>query len=346
MATAPAAAAPMSACRTAADVLGRSRACGADLAALEPRASELVALALSEDLPDVTCAAILGPQGGAWVHGRVAAKEDGVLCGVCLVPLVFARVDQRCHVVLRERDGTRVTRGQVVADVYGPAASVLSGERTALNFLQRLSGVATRSAWFAEAAAKATEGRERVCRVLDTRKTTPGWRGLEKYATRCGGVVNHRFSLADMALIKDNHITVAGSVSKAVELVRQHADASLPIEVEVRNDAELREALAVEPPLTRIMLDNMDAPTMVAACATADAAGTAGRRRVPLEASGGVSLETIARVAATGVDYVSVGSVTHSAQALDLHMKVTNMAAPLRSLEEAAQITLAEATRV
>ncbi|MBZ0288671.1 MAG: carboxylating nicotinate-nucleotide diphosphorylase, partial [Anaerolineae bacterium] len=201
--------------------------------------------------------------------------------------------------------------GTIICEVQGSGQSVLTGERVALNFLQRLSGIATLTAQFVGAAA----GSKAV--ILDTRKTTPGWRSLEKYAVACGGGQNHRMGLYDMVMIKDNHIDAAGSITAAVNAVRSYPDAEgLAIEVEVKNLDELQEVLLLD--VDRVMLDNMTDAQMRQAVAIAGG-------RVPLEASGNMSLERVASVAATGVDYISVGALTHSAPALDLSMRITRI---------------------
>jgi nicotinate-nucleotide pyrophosphorylase (carboxylating) len=205
-------------------------------------------------------------------------------------------------------DGDGVTPGDVVAEVTGPGRGMLAAERLALNFLQHLSGIATLTRAFVDAVV----GTQAT--ILDTRKTHPGYRVLEKYAVQMGGGQNHRMSLNDMLLVKDNHIEAAGSLTAAVERARARHP-NLPIEVEVKNPVELREALGLG--VDRIMLDNMDLEQMREAVQMTDG-------QVALEASGGVSLERVAAIAATGVDYISVGALTHSAAALDLSMLVSD----------------------
>lgn len=273
-------------------------------------AETLIDLALQEDLAhkgDITSQAIFAQN--TTICGQIVAKDDGVLAGLSIVELVYNKIDHAVQVWLHMQDGDHVQPGNLIADVSGPAASVLSGERIALNFLQRLSGIASLTARFVQAAA----GTKAV--ILDTRKTTPGWRALEKYAVRAGGGRNHRMGLYDMVMIKDNHIDAAGSITTAVEAVRRSSIArGLLIEVEVRTLDELREALPLG--VDRILLDNMSLDDMRVAVAL-----TAGR--TPLEASGNMSLGRVAAVAATGVDYISVGALTHSAPALDLSMKMS-----------------------
>jgi quinolinate synthase len=269
-------------------------------------AGRLIDLALAEDLGpgDATSEAVLPAD--LILRGHIVAKQAGVVAGLPIVGAVFSQVDPALTLACRVQDGTRVRPGDRVAEVSGPARAMLSAERTALNFLQRLSGIATLTRSFVDAVAGTQ------ARILDTRKTHPGYRVLEKYAVRMGGGHNHRMGLHDMVLIKDNHIQAAGSITTAVERARA-ARPDLPLEVEVRSLDELREALALEP--DRIMLDNMSLDDMRAAVRVA--AG-----RVALEASGGIDLERVAAVAATGVDYISVGALTHSAPALDLSLEI------------------------
>lgn len=269
-------------------------------------ARHLIELALEEDLGergDVTSA--LSIPLDTHITGRVTAKADGVVAGIELVGMVYAQIDPAVTVTALVTDGTAVEAGTLLCEVRGAGQSVLSGERIALNFLQHLSGIATQTAQF----VKAVSGTRAV--ILDTRKTTPGWRLLEKYAVRMGGGQNHRMGLYDMVLIKDNHIDAAGGISNAVDAVQ---GAGLPVEVEVKTLDELCEALSLK--VDRILLDNMNLQQMRQAVTI-----TAGH--VPLEASGNMSLERVAAVAATGVNYISVGALTHSAPALDLSMRLT-----------------------
>jgi nicotinate-nucleotide pyrophosphorylase (carboxylating) len=274
------------------------------LAAAQP----LIELAIAEDIGpgDATSEAVL--PAGLTLHGRIIAKGTGVIAGLPVAEQVFSRVDPMLRFVPHVRDGASVAPGDVVAEVAGPGRGMLAAERIALNFLQRLSGIATLTRAFIDAVASTR------ATILDTRKTHPGYRVLEKYAVRMGSGQNHRMGLNDMLLVKDNHIEAAGSLTAAVERARA-PHPNLPIEVEVKNLDELREALALD--VDRIMLDNMDLDRMREAVQL-----TGGR--VPLEASGGVSLERVAAIAATGVDYISVGALTHSAPVLDLSMLVSN----------------------
>jgi nicotinate-nucleotide pyrophosphorylase (carboxylating) len=260
--------------------------------------------ALEEDLPggavDVTSVATI--PAGATGAGVFAAREPGVVAGLGIAALVFLRVSADVVVDDRLPDGSRVASGDVVMRVAGPTRALLTAERTALNFASHLSGVATATdRWVA-----ALEGTR--ARVLDTRKTIPRWRALQKYAVRCGGGVNHRFSLSDMAMVKDNHVVAAGGVVPAYEAVRT-AYPELAVEVEVTDLEQLRQLL--EAGCERILLDNMDTATMTEAVRL-----TAGR--ASLEASGGLTLERAREVAETGVDYISVGALTHSVKVFDL----------------------------
>jgi len=270
--------------------------------------TSLLRLALAEDLGtgDVTTARIVPP--ALSVEGRLVAKEEGIVAGLEIARLVFQLVDGRIDLISLVPDGTRVRQRQPLADVKGPGAGILSAERVALNFVQRMSGIATLTRQFVEAV----KGSKAV--ILDTRKTVPCLRALDKLAVRQGGGENHRFGLYDMVLVKDNHIAAAGSISEAIRRVRQGDGKHLPIEVEVKSMAELREALALQP--DRIMLDNMSLEDMRRAVALA--AG-----QVELEASGNVTLENVSAVAATGVDFISVGALTHSPRALDISLEIT-----------------------
>ena len=269
-------------------------------------ATPLIELAIAEDIGpgDATSEAVL--PANLVLYGRIVAKGAGVIAGLPVAEAVFSRVDPALCFTPHVCDGARVVPGDLVAEVAGPGRGMLAAERTVLNFLQHLSGVATLTRAFVDAVAGTR------ARILDTRKTHPGYRILEKYAVRMGGGQNHRLGLYDMVLVKDNHIAAAGSIAAAVERART-AHPELPIEVEVKNLDELREALTLD--VDRIMLDNMELDQMREAVRLA--AG-----RVPLEASGDVGLERVAAIAATGVDYVSVGALTHSALALDLSMKI------------------------
>ncbi len=265
--------------------------------------------ALREDMPegDVTSESII--PASARSEAYFLAKEDGVLAGLPVAARVFERIDPSIIFIERFRDGSSFTRSDKLARVKGPTIALLKGERTALNFLQRLCGVATVTRRFVEAIAGTKT------RILDTRKTVPGLRLLDKYAVRTGGGTNHRASLSDMVLIKDNHLRHVGSVAEAVRRARTHIRPGVRVEVEAANLLQVREALAAGADM--IMLDNMPLETMRQAVVLA--AG-----RVPLEASGNMTLDRVRAVAETGVDFISVGSLTHSARAVDISLDFLN----------------------
>jgi nicotinate-nucleotide pyrophosphorylase (carboxylating) len=268
----------------------------------------LIDRALDEDLAggDVTTLATV--PAAAESKGVLLAKEAGVISGLEPARDVFARVDPRVIFTALVEDGARVEPGTVIAGVEGPARGLLSGERVALNLLQRLSGIATITARFVDAVAGTK------ARVIDTRKTTPGMRALEKAAVRHGGGHNHRFGLSDGVLIKDNHLAAVGGpdrVTKAVRAARAYAPHTLKIEVEVTTLAEVAEAVAAGADV--ILLDNMNVAQLKQAVDL-----VAGRAL--LEASGGVRLETVRTIAETGVDLISVGALTHSAPSLDISL--------------------------
>jgi nicotinate-nucleotide pyrophosphorylase (carboxylating) len=275
-------------------------------AGLDPKAiHDAVAAAVAEDLPgdDVTSVATI-PDTARGV-ADFAAREPGVVAGLGLAALVFHYVmGDDVEITDRLADGTRVRPGDVVMRVGGPVRGLLTAERTALNYASHLSGVATATAAWVDALAGTR------ARVLDTRKTLPTYRSLQKYAVRCGGGVNHRFSLSDMAMVKDNHVVAAGGVVPAYRAVRA-AYPELAVEVEVTDLDQLRDLL--DAGCDRILLDNMDSPTMAEAVRI-----TAGR--ATLEASGGLTFERAREVAETGVDFISVGALTHSVRVFDLGM--------------------------
>lgn len=275
--------------------------CAAGLAAEDVYAD--IARALDEDLPgpDVTSESTIPHEARA--TGDFVVRESGVVAGLALAELVFRYVlGDAVEITRRVPDGTRVHPGDVVMRAAGPTVGLLVAERTALNYASHLSGIATATAaWVA-----ALEGTR--ARVLDTRKTLPGYRALQKYAVRCGGGVNHRSSLSDLALVKDNHVIAAGGVVPAFEAVRA-AHPDLPVEVEVTDLDQLRDLLEVG--CDRILLDNMSTEQMAEAVEI-----TAGR--AILEASGGLTLERAREVAETGVDFISVGALTHSVTVFDI----------------------------
>ncbi len=274
---------------------------------LSAHAERLLDLALEEDLSlgDATSEATIAADAAG--EGRFLAKEDLVLAGSAVAVRTFERLGATC--AFDVADGARVAKGAVFGTAKGPLRALLAAERTSLNFLQRLSGVATATRRCVDALA-AGGGKTRL---LDTRKTTPGWRRLEKDAVRAGGGTNHRFSLGDGILIKDNHVAACGGVAEAVRRARSRASAMLKIEVEVTDLAGLDAAIAAGADI--VLLDNMDDATM--AQAVERAAG-----KVLLEASGNMTEARLGRVAATGVDFVSMGAVTHSASAVDISFEL------------------------
>jgi nicotinate-nucleotide pyrophosphorylase (carboxylating) len=268
-----------------------------------PQLQALIDLALIEDLGsgDLTSEALFSgaAEGRAWL----VARQPLVVSGLPVAGQVFSCLDAACRLKALRREGTRARRGQPLAEVRGPLRALLAGERTALNFVQRLSGIATSTRRYAE-ALRGTD-----CTLLDTRKTTPGWRSLEKAAVRAGGGRNHRMGLFDGVMIKDNHIRASGSLARAVERARRRAPPTVRIEVECDTLRQVRAALRAGADI--IMLDNMSPERLRRAVEV-----VAGRAWT--EASGGIDLDTIRRVAETGVDYVSVGALTHSAPAVDV----------------------------
>jgi nicotinate-nucleotide pyrophosphorylase (carboxylating) len=269
---------------------------------LHPDILDAIRRALAEDVGpgDVTTNSIVPPD--AIMRGRIIAKQDGVVAGLDVAQAVYRMVDERIVLTALVAEGERVTNRQTLALVSGPARGLLTAERTALNFLGRMSGIATLTRQFVDAVAGTG------ATILDTRKTAPGLRMVDKLAVQRGGGRNHRIGLYDMVLIKDNHIDFAGSLRAAVECAREHAP-HLEIEVEARTLDDVREALDLG--VQRIMLDNMT-PAMMAA------AVRLGAGRARFEASGNVSLDTIRQIAETGVDDISIGALTHSARVFDV----------------------------
>lgn len=270
---------------------------------------DAVTRALAEDLGragDVTSVATIPP--AVHAHAVLVARQAGVIAGLPLAVAVFQRLSPDINIQAHARDGNAVAKGVNVLTISGPARAVLAGERTALNFVGRLSGIATLTSDYIRHAGVT---KTRIC---DTRKTTPGLRALEKYAVRCGGGFNHRFGLDDAVLIKDNHIAVAGGVKAVLERARAHVGHLVKIEIEVDTLDQLREVLATGL-ADVVMLDNMDVPTLREAVAI-----TGGR--VVLEVSGGVTLASIGEIAKTGVDYVSAGALTHSAPNFDVALDI------------------------
>lgn len=267
----------------------------------------IIRLALAEDIGrgDITTEATVTP--GSTATAEVLQKAPGVVCGLPVVEAVFAAIDPRVQVTREVDEGTYSSGLTRVARIQGPAAAILSGERTALNFLQRLSGVATASRTASEMVA------DTQATVIDTRKTTPGMRVLEKYAVRVGGATNHRAGLDDGFLIKENHIRAAGGITAAVAGAQRRAAPGQVVEVEVTSLAELDEALASG--ATLILLDNFSTDLLRQAVQRT-------QRRARLEASGGITLRNLREVAQTGVDFISLGALTHSAGVLDFSLEI------------------------
>jgi nicotinate-nucleotide pyrophosphorylase (carboxylating) len=264
----------------------------------------LVLRALEEDLPDITSESIFDRDERG--RARFLMKAPGVLAGLRFAEVTFAELDASSEFVALKKDGDTVEPGDIVAEVSATVIALLSGERTALNFMQRASGIATATRRYVDAVAGTG------AKIYDTRKTAPGLRLLDKYAVACGGGENHRIGLHDMFLVKNNHIDRAGSIRAAVERIRSRG---LPqkIMVEVRGMAELDEALAMQPDF--ILLDNMSPVQMREAVAHTNG-------RAILEASGGITLENVRKYAETGVDRISIGALTHSVTALDISMRI------------------------
>lgn len=272
-----------------------------DIAAVEP----LLEAALAEDIGsgDITTEKIFGP--GQKGSAEIIARQAGVVAGLSLVIAVFRKLDPDIDCKLFVSDGEKVNAETVLMEVSGKISALMSGERTVLNFLQQMSAIATKTAAFVEKAAPYN------AKILDTRKTVPGLRLLAKYAVRMGGGHNHRFGLYDAALIKDNHIIAAGSITKAVKLLKDKLPGKTTIEVEAETLTEVREALEAGADI--IMLDNMSVDIIKEAVKLVNG-------KAFLEASGRVTLDTVEKIAATGVDYISVGELTNSVNALDISM--------------------------
>ncbi|MFH1387197.1 MAG: carboxylating nicotinate-nucleotide diphosphorylase [bacterium] len=273
----------------------------------------IVKLALAEDIGsgDITTRAIIPREAEA--KAVIIAKEDGIIAGLHVMEAVFRHVDRRIKVKAKREDGSAVKKGKIVAVLSGPAAGIITGERVALNFLQHLSGVATLTGKFKTKTSKF----KKKAKVIDTRKTTPGLRLLEKYAVKLGGGENHRLGLYDAILIKDNHIKSAGGIGKAVAKVKGAGNSGIGgrgIEVEAKTIAEVKDAIKAK--ADRILLDNMKIKTLKEAVKLCKKVG------VKTEASGGINLKNISAVAKTGVDYISIGALTHSAPALDISLKI------------------------
>jgi len=272
-----------------------------------PDLDVIILRALEEDVGsgDLTTRALVEP--GVWARAIIEAKETLVLAGLPVVQRIFELLEPSCVFQPTFFDGERVPAGETIAQMEGPAAILLMGERTALNFLQHLSGIASLTRRYVDAV------QQWGARIVDTRKTTPGLRTLEKYAVRKGGGFNHRIGLFDGILIKDNHIEACGGVGEAVRRARAAVPHTVKVETEVDRLDQLEEALAAGADI--ILLDNMDVESMRTAVRI-------NRGRTMLEASGGIKLENVAQVAATGVDIISVGALTHSSPSVDIGMSL------------------------
>jgi len=268
---------------------------------------KIVEQALLEDIGtgDITTESVV--HSNLKAKGIIKTSEDGIVAGLNIVNLVFKKLDSEIIFQEKIKDGMKVTRGKVLAEIGGSSRTILMGERVALNFLQRMSGIATITFKFCQ------EVKDFPVRIVDTRKTTPGLRILEKYAIRMGGGYNHRFGLYDAVLIKDNHIAVSGGIESAVNSVRKQISHTVKIEVEVENLSQLQDALEMKVDI--IMLDNMDLDTMEEAVKIA-------KGKALIEASGGITLEKVRKIAQTGVDLISIGSLTHSVKSLDISMEI------------------------
>ncbi len=269
---------------------------------------DIIKRALEEDINYIDLATDYLLDDDDMSAANFVAKADGVLCGIDIAVRTFTFIDADVKSEIKIHDGEKVAKGDIIATVTGRTKSILKGERTSLNILQHMSGIASETAKYAE-CCKGTKAH-----VTETRKTLPGLRCLEKYAVTVGGGKNHRFNLSDGAMLKDNHIDAYGSLTNAVKALREKIGHMVKIEVEVRNEDELREALACKADV--IMLDNMTTEQMKKCVDIADGTGAV------LEASGNVTLANMAEVAATGVDIVSVGALTHSVKAFDISLRI------------------------
>jgi nicotinate-nucleotide pyrophosphorylase (carboxylating) len=272
-----------------------------------PQIEQLIRIALEEDIGagDLTTLSTIPIE--LQGKGLFRAKHDCTAAGIFLLEKIFSQLDSDARVRCLSRDGDQVKAGTVIAAAEGAIRVLLMGERTALNFLQRLSGTATLTRRYVK------EVEDFPCKLIDTRKTTPGLRALEKYAVRMGGGTNHRLGLYDASIIKDNHITASGSIAQAIENVRRNAPFMAKVEVECSNLTQIREALEAKTDV--IMLDNMSTKEMAEAVRLIN-------KKAWVEASGGITIETVREVAETGVDFISVGALTHSAPAVDFNMKI------------------------
>jgi nicotinate-nucleotide pyrophosphorylase (carboxylating) len=282
---------------------------------MSDEATDPIAIALREDIGAGDTTTEFFVPDGLRALGRIVARERAILAGVETAAEVFRRVNPKLNVEILQPDGTALMGGETVLEVRGAARSILTAERVALNFLQRLSGVATLTRQFVEAIGKSR------AKILDTRKTTPGLRALEKAAVVAGGGSNHRSSLSEMVLVKDNHLSASSGFSGfvgAIQRLRQERP-GVRIEVEAERLEQVRSFLEIEG-IDVILLDNMEPSEMREAVA-------AGKGKVKFEASGGITLKTVRRIAASGVDYISVGALTHSARAIDMSLELTHVGA-------------------
>ena len=271
---------------------------------------DIIITALKEDINYIDTATDLTLDEQNIQQGVFLAKASGVLCGIDAALRVFELLSERFEYSVYKKDGDRIEKGDIIAEVRGPVTFLLKGERTALNILQHMSGIATET----DVCVDLVKGTK--ASIADTRKTLPGLRALQKYAVTCGGGKNHRYNLSDCAMLKDNHIDACGGIEKAVSVLREKIGHTVKIEVETRNLDEVEQALRAKADI--IMHDNMDNDTMKKAVELIDG-------RALSEASGGITHDTIAGVAKTGVDIISVGALTHSVKAFDISMKIKKL---------------------
>lgn len=279
-----------------------------------PPIRKLILSALQEDIGrgDFTTQSIVARNQKS--KAIIISKSEGILAGLEVVTLTFKLLDSKVKFKIFKKDGDRIKKGDKLLEIYGKTPAILSAERTALNFLQRFSGIATFTFQFVR------QIQSTKARICDTRKTTPLWRSLEKYAVKIGGGTNHRFGLDAMILIKDNHIKAAGSVTEAIKRAKQKNRSGFPIEVETKNLREVKEALKAGAKF--IMLDNFSLKSLKLAVKIIRDFEQKNMKKIKIEASGNVNLENVKKIAQTGVDLISVGKVTHSAPALDFSLKL------------------------
>jgi nicotinate-nucleotide pyrophosphorylase (carboxylating) len=270
-------------------------------------AEDIIKIAIKEDINygDITSDILIDENSKS--EAIITAKEEGVIAGISVAEMVFKVIDESIIFIPIKKDGEEVARGESIAKIAGNTRSILKGERVALNLIQRMSGIATKSRSYAQLV------QGMPVRIVDTRKTTPGLRALEKYAVRVGGCYNHRFNLSDAVLIKDNHIKAVGSITKAVEKCREQVPHTVKIEVEVENLEQLKEAIKAKADI--VMLDNMDKETMKKAVEI-------NNESLILEASGNMSIEKVKEIAEIGIHIISVGALTHSVKAMDLSLNI------------------------